>query len=254
MSLLEISDVAPPDITPGASGLDKPSVVTATTFDGLTYTLKIGKLVDDKHYVAITIDGDPAKTRTPERERKRKPTRRSATRNIAERRAKLGERLPREKALAAHVLLIDKIKLDDVLQKRSTFLEKKEVKKVSLTESTPGRRVDARSIAIGKSQRRRPASHNGCHRRFRMAQITDRIDNVTRIPADFLKARLPAPKSVKIEISPRCNYRCGFCALRSREVQPKWDMDFDAVQARHARDARGRASRRSACSTSASRS
>jgi MoaA/NifB/PqqE/SkfB family radical SAM enzyme len=59
-----------------------------------------------------------------------------------------------------------------------------------------------------------------------MAQITDRIDNVTRIPADFLKARLPAPKSVKIEISPRCNYRCGFCALRSREVQPKWDMDF----------------------------
>ena len=60
-----------------------------------------------------------------------------------------------------------------------------------------------------------------------MAQITDRIDNVTRIPADYLKARLPAPKSVKIEISPRCNYRCGFCALRSREVQPKWDMDFE---------------------------
>ena len=54
-----------------------------------------------------------------------------------------------------------------------------------------------------------------------MAQITDRIDNVTRIPAEYLKARLPAPKSVKIEISPRCNYRCGFCALRSREVQPK---------------------------------
>jgi MoaA/NifB/PqqE/SkfB family radical SAM enzyme len=60
-----------------------------------------------------------------------------------------------------------------------------------------------------------------------MAQITDRIDDVTRIPAQYLKSRLPAPKSVKIEISPRCNYRCGFCALRSREVQPKWDMDFD---------------------------
>ncbi len=59
-----------------------------------------------------------------------------------------------------------------------------------------------------------------------MAQITDRIDNVTRIPAECLHAVAPAPKSVKIEISPRCNYRCGFCALRSREVQPKWDMDF----------------------------
>lgn len=56
--------------------------------------------------------------------------------------------------------------------------------------------------------------------------ITERIDNITRIPAEYLHARPPAPKSVKIEISPRCNYRCGFCALRTREVQPKWDMDF----------------------------
>jgi len=59
-----------------------------------------------------------------------------------------------------------------------------------------------------------------------MASITDRIDNVTRIPPACLKASPPAPRSVKIEISPRCNYRCGFCALRTREVQPKWDMDF----------------------------
>jgi MoaA/NifB/PqqE/SkfB family radical SAM enzyme len=57
--------------------------------------------------------------------------------------------------------------------------------------------------------------------------ITERIDNITRIPPEYQKARLPAPKSVKIEISPRCNYRCGFCALRTREVQPKWDMDFE---------------------------
>ena len=59
-----------------------------------------------------------------------------------------------------------------------------------------------------------------------MASITDRIDNTTRIPPAYLKAAPPAPKSVKIEVSPRCNYRCGFCALRTREVQPKWDMDF----------------------------
>lgn len=59
-----------------------------------------------------------------------------------------------------------------------------------------------------------------------MSSITDRIDNVTRISQQYLKAAPPAPKSVKIEISPRCNYRCGFCALRTREVQPKWDMDF----------------------------
>ncbi len=60
-----------------------------------------------------------------------------------------------------------------------------------------------------------------------MTGITERIDNITRIPPEYRKAMLPAPKSVKIEISPRCNYRCGFCALRTREVQPKWDMDLD---------------------------
>ena len=69
--------------------------------------------------------------------------------------------------------------------------------------------------------------------------ITDRIDAVTKIPPEYLKAALPAPKSVKIEISPRCNYRCGFCALRTREVQPKWDMDFDLFKriTREMRDA-----------------
>lgn len=57
--------------------------------------------------------------------------------------------------------------------------------------------------------------------------ITERIDAITRISREYLQARPPAPKSVKIEISPRCNYRCGFCALRTREVQPKHDMDFE---------------------------
>jgi len=57
--------------------------------------------------------------------------------------------------------------------------------------------------------------------------ITDKIDATTKIPAAWLKAAPPAPRSVKIEISPRCNYRCGFCALRTREEQPKWDINFD---------------------------
>ena len=69
--------------------------------------------------------------------------------------------------------------------------------------------------------------------------ITDRIDRVTRIPELYQHPVLPAPRSVKIEISPRCNYRCGFCALRTREVQPKWDMDFALFQriTREMRDA-----------------
>jgi radical SAM protein with 4Fe4S-binding SPASM domain len=59
-----------------------------------------------------------------------------------------------------------------------------------------------------------------------MASITEHIDRVTLIPQSYLKAVLPAPRAVKIEISGRCNYRCGFCALRTRESQPKEDMSF----------------------------
>lgn len=57
--------------------------------------------------------------------------------------------------------------------------------------------------------------------------ITERIDAITRIPPEYQAAVLPAPKAVKIELSPRCNYRCGFCALRSRQEQPKSDMELD---------------------------
>lgn len=62
---------------------------------------------------------------------------------------------------------------------------------------------------------------NGTH------SIITRIDAVTRIPTSHLMAAPPAPRSVKIELTGRCNYRCGFCALRTRAVQPKTDMDFD---------------------------
>lgn len=56
--------------------------------------------------------------------------------------------------------------------------------------------------------------------------ITKRIDAVTLVTAERYCARPPAPKSVKIELTGRCNYRCGFCALRTRKEQPKGDMDF----------------------------
>ena len=57
--------------------------------------------------------------------------------------------------------------------------------------------------------------------------ITQRIDAITCIPDSHLQATPPAPRSVKIELTGRCNYRCGFCALRTRQQQPKSDMDFD---------------------------
>jgi len=55
--------------------------------------------------------------------------------------------------------------------------------------------------------------------------ITDRIDAITKV--EHFSPILPAPKSVKIELTNSCNYRCGFCALRMRDKQTNTDMDFD---------------------------
>ena len=128
MSLLEIDDVAPPDLAPAQSGLDQPSVVTATTFDGLTYTLKVGKLIEGKYPVTVEIQGEPGKTRTP-KANESDADKAKLDKAFAENLKKLEARLTRERALAGRVLMIEKIKLDDILQKRAHFLEKKEEKK-----------------------------------------------------------------------------------------------------------------------------
>ncbi len=58
--------------------------------------------------------------------------------------------------------------------------------------------------------------------------ITERIDAVTQI--SDIRVQMggiqPAPKSAKIEIVGRCNLLCQYCAINTREKQPKKDMDF----------------------------
>lgn len=47
--------------------------------------------------------------------------------------------------------------------------------------------------------------------------ITSRIDAVTAIPAEYRQPFMPAPRSVKIELSGACNYHCSFCVRSVRE-------------------------------------
>lgn len=60
--------------------------------------------------------------------------------------------------------------------------------------------------------------------RTRTTTITQRIDAITGIPQRYLADRLPAPRSVKIELTSQCNYRCGFCAHRLR-MKNRGEMD-----------------------------
>ncbi|HET9733708.1 MAG TPA: DUF4340 domain-containing protein [Burkholderiales bacterium] len=111
LNSVELADVAAPALKPADTGLDKPfATIVATTFDGLTYTVKLGKPAGDYFHAAVAIAGKG----------------KASGSDAAERQKKLEERLPQERALAAHTLLIAKSKFEDILRKRAELLEKKD--------------------------------------------------------------------------------------------------------------------------------
>jgi MoaA/NifB/PqqE/SkfB family radical SAM enzyme len=58
-----------------------------------------------------------------------------------------------------------------------------------------------------------------------MPRITERIDATTLITAARREPRPPCPRSVKIELTGRCNFACTYCA-RSMELRDQRDMDW----------------------------
>jgi hypothetical protein len=110
LSSVDLADVAPKDAKPDETGLATPTVLTAHTFDGLTYTLKVGALKGDNYYATVAVAGEP------------KPEGKDAE----ERAKKLAERLPRERSLAAYTLLVPKSRIEDALKPRAELVAKKE--------------------------------------------------------------------------------------------------------------------------------
>lgn len=112
LSLLELADVAPPEAKQDSAltGLDKPTLIDATTLDGLSYRIRVGKAEGDDYFVSFTSSGTPAAP---------------SGKDDAARIKQLEERLAREKRLSDYVLLIPKSNLDDTLKPRAELLEKK---------------------------------------------------------------------------------------------------------------------------------
>jgi hypothetical protein len=107
LNSVDLADIAAPGLKPADAGLDRPfATLVASTFDGLTYTVKLGKPAGDNYHASVAIAGQPRATGA----------------DAAERQKKLEERLPAERALAAHTLFIAKSKFDDVLKKRAELL------------------------------------------------------------------------------------------------------------------------------------
>ncbi|HEX7053235.1 MAG TPA: DUF4340 domain-containing protein [Burkholderiales bacterium] len=105
LSMLELADVAPKDAAD--TGLDRPTVIEASTLDGLAYTVRVGKAQDDSYYVTFSSSGTVQGKDDDERIKR------------------LKARLPREKRLSDYVLLIPRSKLEDTLKPRAELLEQK---------------------------------------------------------------------------------------------------------------------------------
>ena len=116
LSKIDIEDLAAADAN---TGLDKPTIVTATTFDGLTYTLRIGNVEKDKAFVKVEVEGMPVRESTPPKNAK--PDEKA----LADEKKKLEERVAREKTLRDYVLVVSARKLADTLKKRGDLLEQK---------------------------------------------------------------------------------------------------------------------------------
>lgn len=57
-------------------------------------------------------------------------------------------------------------------------------------------------------------------------KITERVDAITGIDEDRRVPAPPCPRSVKIELTARCNFQCSFCATADK-LREKGDMEWD---------------------------
>ena len=106
------------------TGLDHPVTILAQTFDGLKYTLNVGKQVDSNYYLRIAVAGEPAKTRKPEKNEKAEDKEKN-DKAFEEQRKKLLEKAEREKKLEAWTYLVAKTSLDPLLRDGAQLMPEK---------------------------------------------------------------------------------------------------------------------------------
>ena len=122
---MSLSDVVPDS---AATGLDRPIVIRAQTLDGVTYTLRVGsKTAEDRYFISISVNGELAAARTAgksetaeEKEKQDKA--------FAENRARLLEKLEREKKLERWTYLVARTTVEPLLRERAQLLPQKKAK------------------------------------------------------------------------------------------------------------------------------
>jgi hypothetical protein len=111
--------------TNAAGVMDKPIVATIETFDGFTYTAKVGKKTDDdKYHFQVDVAGNFQKERTPGKDEKPED-KEKLDKEFKEALAKKEEKLKTEKGFAKWTYQVSKYTIDPLLKTRHELLAEK---------------------------------------------------------------------------------------------------------------------------------
>lgn len=126
------NDVMAGDTRPETSGLTNLTVLTAETFDGFTYTVKIGQQKDGDFPVAISVAADLPKERASVKDEK-PADKAKLDKEFKDEQGNLSEKLAREKQLEKWIYLLPSYTVDSVIKTRDQLLveKKKETKEDS---------------------------------------------------------------------------------------------------------------------------
>jgi hypothetical protein len=104
--------------------LANPTIITAETFDGWSYAVKVAKKPDSEDFlVNIVMKGEPPKERVPEKGEKPED-KEKLEKQFAERKQRIELQLVREKAMANWVHVLGKDSFAKILRPRADLIEK----------------------------------------------------------------------------------------------------------------------------------
>lgn len=120
-------DVADPGLDAATAGMESPVVAKLETFEGLSYTVKVGGAVgtNDNYYVQVSVAGSfPESRQAPEGESDEDKAR--LDQEFKEKTEKLQEKLKKEQRLDGWTYIVSKWTVENLLKNRADFLKVEE--------------------------------------------------------------------------------------------------------------------------------
>src|ERR1051326_7001889 len=159
LSYPSFTDVASPQAKPEETGMDNPVLAKLETFDGFTYTVKMGtKTNAENYYVNTTVSADFPKERTPGKDEKPED-KEKLDKEFKEKTSKLEEKLKQEKAFDKWTYLVSKWTVDPLLKERKDLLaEPKKEEKPGQTNSVTPPKIELPPVPLqeGKKDEKPP--------------------------------------------------------------------------------------------------